>query len=1467
MNNLAKLTQKLKLKPQVAKEEDIEVVIIPDQPVSKMEKEKEKEKEKATTVVVEKDNGSNALDLLQRLERQKMTKVARKEPEEKEVMPKAPIIEEDETKKAKPRKQKTKGILAAETEKMEDIIEGGPQMKEQGVNEPGINPDDLVNAPAKPAARYTKKVVTNVINLGPASMIQIGDTPIGRRLPPPPVFDIKASSYYMNNREIFVNFIDNLFEPYKEDLMDETQNISCDNIGKDTGNIGLLTHQKIVRDYINLYTPYRGLLLFHGLGSGKTCSSIAIAEGLKSYRQIIVMTPASLRRNYMEEIKKCGDLLFRKNQFWEWISVEGKQELIEPLAEVLGNIKVNYDNESHSKWVNYIKRHKGAWLVNVTKPTNYEELSTPDKKNLNDQLDEMIQLKYRFINYNGLRRSKFKQMTNDFTVNIFDNSVIIIDEAHNFISRIVNKISRFHKFSERKRGPGTVLPVPLALQLYEFLLQAENCRIVMLTGTPVINYPNEIAVLYNILRGYIKTWKFTLNAEKIKDSKLNIETIRQAFAIEKILDYIDLSSSKELTITRNPFGFENKIKENEGYKGVYNRNETIDETGKIILDERGVMSDEDFIARVIKLLRKKLDIEVSPRNVTFSVNTALPDTLETFINTFIDQSDDNGKLINEVKFKRRIMGLTSYFKSAQEELLPVYNKDINRHIVHIPMSDYQFQIYELARHDERETEGKGKSDAAKIDIEGLFEKPKATYKIFSRLFCNFVMPDPPGRPTPGALRAEKNIMQGMDLLKQRQEDRENAVKENIELYKQSLPADFNDNPENVELLKAQIAKYNKQFLVDKLDVVDFETFLSKKFQDMILDENKRAEERRIKQLNPLTKEEKKAALRNALLNEKEALRNAKADEKAALLNEKAAKADALRNAKADAKAALLNEKAAKAEALRNEKALLKKEKKAKGSKDDSSSDSEDEETSSGSDSSSGSSSEDEETSSEDEETSSEDEETIEHDKIPSYLRGGVGSDDKKKEKGKPDKAERSKMKKALKSFIIDKTKDEDEDTQAKALSALDKFYESENDDEDEDDERKRSVQIEGYKDEDANDRLADELEGDEVLERVAKDSSYKSSINEALDFIKKYKQKYLSLEGLKKYSPKFLTMIENIEDPDHPGLHLVYSQFRSMEGIGIFALALEANGYAQLKIVRTSVGWDLVTSDEDMGKPHYALYTGTEDSEEREIIRNIFNGDWTYIPNNIAARLRSISNNNNMGEIVKVLMITSAGSEGINLRNTRYVHIMEPYWHPVRIEQVIGRARRICSHQGLPIELRTVEVFIYLMTLTQKQIDGEFGVELKLKDRSNIPPFLCQTSDEKLFEISTIKENLTEQILKAIKSSSIDCITHTKSNMKEGIVCLSFGDPPNTKFSYNPILSQDQNDTIADINMQVNDWQVKEVFIRSTGKKYMVRLDNNDLYDYESIIQAKRIPGIRPILLGKLARNEEGEYQIIKRKI
>ena len=147
---------------------------------------------------------------------------------------------------------------------------------------------------------------------------------------------IKSPAYYQNNREIFINFINSLFEPYKKQIRENIESYSCSS--KSDTNFELLFHQKIVRDYLNLYTPYRGLLLYHGLGSGKTCSSIGIAEAFKTDRQIVVMTPASLQTNYIEELKKCGDMLYRKTQSWKIVKIEdniSNKELITNLTESL----------------------------------------------------------------------------------------------------------------------------------------------------------------------------------------------------------------------------------------------------------------------------------------------------------------------------------------------------------------------------------------------------------------------------------------------------------------------------------------------------------------------------------------------------------------------------------------------------------------------------------------------------------------------------------------------------------------------------------------------------------------------------------------------------------------------------------------------------------------------------------------------------------------------------------------------------------------------------------------------------------------------------------------------------------------------------------------------------------------------------------------------------------------------------
>ena len=192
----------------------------------------------------------------------------------------------------------------------------------------------------KPEKRRTPKPDYTIISEGPKSFVKIGDTLITDRLPKKELNILKSSAYYLNNRQIFVSFINTLFNNYKKELEGLEDKDSCES--KKTSGFSLLTHQKIVRDYLNLYTPYRGLLLYHGLGSGKTCSSIAIAEGMKSEKQILVLTPASLRINYIEELKKCGDDIYKKNQFWEFIPIkDSDSEKISILSSSL-NLSVDY---------------------------------------------------------------------------------------------------------------------------------------------------------------------------------------------------------------------------------------------------------------------------------------------------------------------------------------------------------------------------------------------------------------------------------------------------------------------------------------------------------------------------------------------------------------------------------------------------------------------------------------------------------------------------------------------------------------------------------------------------------------------------------------------------------------------------------------------------------------------------------------------------------------------------------------------------------------------------------------------------------------------------------------------------------------------------------------------------------------------------------------------------------------------
>jgi hypothetical protein len=805
----------------------------------------------------------------------------------------------------------------------------------------------------------------------------------------------------------------------------------------------------------------------------------------------------------------------------------------------------------------------------------------------------MIKQKYLFINYNGLRAKKLSEMTSKFTRNIFDNSVVVIDEAHNLISRIVNKLKKEkpipeeekkkkkkkegeEKEAEEKEGEekedeekesifGEDTPVNLATKLYYMLLRAKNARIVLLSGTPVINYPNEFGILFNILRGNIKTWKIPLVIKT--RNKVDRQTLQEMLIGEKTLDYLDYSpSSKILTITRNPFGFKNKIKKDEGYKGVSNIKK--DETGEVSIDSEFI-SDDDFERKLIKILQRN-DIDVIPQGIEVFNKKALPDDLKLFAARYIDENDKSLKNVDALK--RRILGLSSYFRSAQESLLPKYNKQlgIDYHIVRIPMSDVQFRIYEGARKQEREVEKKQKR-GPQTDFNELFEEKSSTYRIFSRLFCNFIMPE---RPIPGISKKKKDPK---------------AVEEEVK----------EDDAGFAQLIKEGLRVENKQ---------------------------------------------------------------------------------------------------------------------------------------------------------------------------------------------------------------------------------------------------------------DVEDDREGEIEGDEILETLGGEP-YTERLNKAIQNIKEHSNDFLTPEALQTYSPKFLHILENIQDPENIGLHLVYTQFRTAEGIGLFSLVLEKNGYARFKIKKNSIGtWEINISPEDEGKPTFALYTGTETSEEKEIVRHIYNGEWDDIPDSIGSVLKSKYRNNNMGEVIKVFMITSSGSEGINLRNTRFVHIMEPYWHPVRLEQVIGRARRICSHKDLPKALQTVEVFVYLMIFSEAQLKSDEAIELKRKDLSKAIPKVPITSDQYLYEISEIKAKLTAQLTEAIKESAFDCYIYGNGK------CVNFTNPTNDKFSYVPDYSEQQNDSTVKANKVAVEWTASEITIE--GVTYAAKRTTEtsfDLYDLNTYKRALQDPDVQPLKVGSYELNEQGQ--------
>lgn len=416
--------------------------------------------------------------------------------------------------------------------------------------------------------------------------------------------EVTPLNWVLPNKKEFVEWVTKTFVKYRADGKEQ----------KYTGKFTPFKFQKLVRDYMQNNSPYRGVLLFYQTGAGKTLTAVEIAENLKTERNIVVMLPASLRNNFITE----GILK-------------------------IGNPEYNAD------------------------PNAYKE-------------------KYTFISYNA--NNTIAQIRK---LGSLDNKVIIIDEVHNLISKIMSGI-----MGHSKQG----------LELYYFLMNAQNAKIVALSGTPLINDPFEAAVLFNILRGYIEITYFRiLKVPGIYGEEWRLGGLENELLLNPLIDYLEINKinkSIEFHIKVDSYS--------DQFRGVM---EFIEETCK----NKGV---------VVKFL--KIDrMELFP----------IENEGETFKSFFVKEDLEKGdQLKNEEVFKRRILGLISYYTTKNGNYPTVKETNYYR----IDMSPYQTQIYEILRAKERLSE-RGSKKGKKQDI-------KSTFRVFSRQACNFVFPETINRPYP-----------------------------------------------------------------------------------------------------------------------------------------------------------------------------------------------------------------------------------------------------------------------------------------------------------------------------------------------------------------------------------------------------------------------------------------------------------------------------------------------------------------------------------------------------------------------------------------------------------------------------------------------------------------------------------------------------------------------------------------------
>ena len=302
------------------------------------------------------------------------------------------------------------------------------------------------------------------------------------------------------------------------------------------------------------------------------------------------------------------------------------------------------------------------------------------------------------------------------------------------------------------------------------------------------------------------------------------------------------------------------------------------------------------------------------------------------------------------------------------------------------------------------------------------------------------------------------------------------------------------------------------------------------------------------------------------------------------------------------------------------------------------------------------------------------------------------------------------------------------------------------------------------------------------------------------------------------------SIIKRIKESE--GIVLIYSNYID-GGCVPMALALEEAGITRYGNTSSLFKTPPVSNFKVNGEnAKYIMITGDKDLSPRT-------------ETELAAATSSLNTN---GEKVKVVIISRAGSEGLDFKNIRQIHILEPWYNLNRIDQILGRGVRNKSHCSLPFTKRTVEIFLYGTKLNDPSIEAidlyvyrkaehksiKIGKITRLLKENSIDCMLNKTQQE--FNADVMNKNVE------LTLSNNNVINFDVGHKSNSIIC----DFMNCDYSCFP------NDEDLD-SLEANTLTYNKNFIVMNLEKILQRIRNlfkeHYIYDKEVLIKSIEVTG------------------------